>query len=1311
MRMLRLRLYTNAQLELARLHTVHDLAQKAKVKWALEGDENTSFFHGLLNKKRRLLAIQGILKNRVSIESPAVVKAEFLEHYRNWFQQPTCTRPTLDSDMFNSLSPRCDGFTFKIFTSFWDLIVDDVERFVQEFFCSNIFPKGCNSFFISLIPKVPNVKSVFDFRPISLIGCQYKIIGKQLANRLSTVIGNCISPVQSAFLKGRYILDVPLILNDVLAWYRQHKKKLMVFKVDFEKAFDSLRWDFLDLILEKFGFGSKLRAWIRWCLHNGHSFVLINRFPMDEFKLFRGLRQGDPMSPFLFILAMEGLHALTRKAEVLGLFKGASIGRDNMCISYLMYADDVIFYGEWSWVNAHNLISMLRCFYLISGLKINIQKSNVLGIGVTDDEVSYLANIIRCGASQFPMKYLGVLVGCSMTRCTNWKVVVKKFSAKLPSWKAHLLSVSGWLSLIKLVLGNLSTYYMSIYTMPVSIHKQLESMRNKFFIGGDVGDKRMTWVKWDKCLMSKKDGGLGIGSIYGFNIALLFKWIWRFLNVRSDLSVHVIKCIHGVFLGVVQKLINSETFLLSSEASSFLTNGTLGSRLNIPIKVNVFLWRAMLNKLPSRVNLDRRGIDVDSILSPICLGDLETVNHSFFNCVLAKDLWHLLAKWWEMDIPVCGNFADWFDWLDSLHVPIKVRLVLEGVGGTLMWSIWNFCNSLIFSSCPPKKEVLWDSIVSQSFLWISSRNPSRKFSWIDEFRSHFSKRFQAPGASRSRLNFQFPNRLNTEQAAKMEGSILHDKIRNAVWSCGDNKSPGPDGFTFEFFRKFWNVIGPDFCAAVDWFFLYSAFAKGCNSSFIALIPKTPDAKFVGEFRPISLIGSLYKVITKILANRLSNVISDLVADVQTAFLPNRQILDGPFIVNEVLSWCKFKQKQAMVFKVDFAKAYDSVRWDFLDDVLEAFGFGFKWRSWVLGSLSSGMASIVINGSPTAEFKFHCGLKQGDPLAPYLFILIMESLHLSFSRVIDAGLFKGIKIDHNTQISHLFYADDAIFIGEWSDNNIKFILHVLHCFSLASGLKINLKKSNLLGFGVSREMVNDAASSLGCAVMRAPFKYLGVMVGGNMSMVKTWDEVISKLKTRLSKWKCKALSIGGRLTLLKSVLGSTPIYNLSLYKAPKTVLNTMESIRRNFFYGSNGLDTKITWVKWSKILAAKKCGGLGVSSYFALNRALLFKWVWRFISFEKSCWSRVIHAIHGPYFTQNPPRFGSVWGTIVREIQSLNSQGIDLLSFCRIRVGNGLQTRFWKDQRAKTAHMCVFLTPQETVTHVNLVDAVRPCCMH
>nr|GEU31749.1 RNA-directed DNA polymerase, eukaryota, reverse transcriptase zinc-binding domain protein [Tanacetum cinerariifolium] len=111
-----------------------------------------------------------------------------------------------------------------------------------------------------------------------------------------------------------------------------------------------------------------------------------------------------------------------------------------------------------------------------------------------------------------------------------------------------------------------------------------------------------------------------------------------------------------------------------------------------------------------------------------------------------------------------------------------------------------------------------------------------------------------------------------------------------------------------------------------------------------------DAKFVNDYRPISLIGSVYKVVTKILANRLAMVIDDIVSDTQSAFVAKRQILDGPFILNEVLQWCKRKNKKAMFFKVDFAKAYDSVRWDYLLDVLEAFGFGPTWCKWIRGTL-------------------------------------------------------------------------------------------------------------------------------------------------------------------------------------------------------------------------------------------------------------------------------------------------------------------------------------------------------------------------
>ncbi|GJR64069.1 RNA-directed DNA polymerase, eukaryota [Tanacetum coccineum] len=165
-------------------------------------------------------------------------------------------------------------------------------------------------------------------------------------------------------------------------------------------------------------------------------------------------------------------------------------------------------------------------------------------------------------------------------------------------------------------------------------------------------------------------------------------------------------------------------------------------------------------------------------------------------------------------------------------------------------------------------------------------------------------------------------------------------------------------------KRYWSFIGPDLCSAVECFFINGFLPRGCNASFIALIPKVSDAKFVSDFRRISLIGSVYKVITKILANRLTDVISDLVSDSQTDFVANRNILDGPFILNEILTWCKRKHKQALIFKVDFAKAYDSVRWDYLLGVLKAFGFGPNWCKWIWGIFSSSMASILVNGSPT-----------------------------------------------------------------------------------------------------------------------------------------------------------------------------------------------------------------------------------------------------------------------------------------------------------------------------------------------------------
>ncbi|GKD94613.1 RNA-directed DNA polymerase, eukaryota [Tanacetum coccineum] len=429
--------------------------------------------------------------------------------------------------------------------------------------------------------------------------------------------------------------------------------------------------------------------------------------------------------------------------------------------------------------------------------------------------------------------------------------------------------------------------------------------------------------------------------------------------------------------------------------------------------------------------------------------------------------------------------------------------------------------------------------------------------WVDdphkvknEFMEHFSTRFCNPGNKGASIQMEFPKKISDTQLREIESEVTIEEIKKAVWDCGTEKAPGPDGFTFGFYRHYWYLIHNDVYAAVRYFFMNIDIPKGCNSSFIALIPKSSNANLVKDFRPISLIGSLYKIIAKILANRLVGVLDNIVSEVQSAFIADRQILDGPFILNEVLQWCKTKAKQAMIFKVDFEKAFDSVRWDFLDDVLRKFGFGDTWCKWIQCCLKSSRGSILVNGSPTEEFQFGKGLKQGDPLSPFLFILIMESLHLSFQRIVDAGMFHGIKLGGGlVNLSHMFYADDVVFVGQWCASNITTLIHVLDCFHKASGLRINMSKSKIMGVHVDSERVNRAAMKLGCLVLKTPFTYLGSIVGGNMSRKQSWIETVDKIKKRLSKWKMNTLSIGGRLTLTKSVLGSTPLYHFSLFKVP------------------------------------------------------------------------------------------------------------------------------------------------------------------
>nr|GEZ35585.1 RNA-directed DNA polymerase, eukaryota [Tanacetum cinerariifolium] len=421
------------------------------------------------------------------------------------------------------------------------------------------------------------------------------------------------------------------------------------------------------------------------------------------------------------------------------------------------------------------------------------------------------------------------------------------------------------------------------------------------------------------------------------------------------------------------------------------------------------------------------------------------------------------------------------------------------------------------------------------------------------------------------LQREFENHITGEQNEFLEGDVSNEEIKKAIWDCGIDKAPGPDGFTFGFHRRYWKIIKEDVVEAIKWFFQYGRIPKGGNSSFITLIPKIPNANMVKDFRPISLIGSLYKIVAKILANRLVIVLGDIVNEIQSAFVMDRQILDGPFILNELVQWSKKKKKQMMVFKVDFEKAYDSVRWYFIDDILKKFGFGEKWCHWIQACLCSSRDSVLV----TQEFQFHKGLIQGDPLSPFLFILVMESLHISFQRVVDAGLFNGIKVGASTQISHLFYADYAIFMGQWNQLNIDTLTRVLEVFHRASGLRINMNKSKLMGVSVDPPKVDQAATKIGCMILKMHFKYLGSRVGDPMSRVTSWNEVIDSMRIRLSRWKLKTLSIGA---LKHGINSGEVVENLKLYGI--NLISFAVLIVRN------GRDTSFWDTLWCKDIVLK-----------------------------------------------------------------------------------------------------------------------------
>jgi len=326
--------------------------------------------------------------------------------------------------------------------------------------------------------------------------------------------------------------------------------------------------------------------------------------------------------------------------------------------------------------------------------------------------------------------------------------------------------------------------------------------------------------------------------------------------------------------------------------------------------------------------------------------------------------------------------------------------------------------------------------------------------------SHFSTHFQSRTMERPSMEaLHFPS-LSYREGTGLVKPFSVEEVKAAVWDCDNYKCSGPDGITFGFIKDFWDLPQVDVMRFLVEFHRNKRLSKGINSTFISLIPKAESPQRLNDFRPISLVGSMYKILAKVLANRLRSIIGSVISDSQSALVKGRQILDGILVANEVVDDARKHKKELLLFKVDFEKAYDSINWGYLDEVMHKMGFLVLWRKWIKECIGTATASVLVNGSPTDEFHMERGLRQGDPLSPFLFLLAAEGFNILMKSMVDNHLFHDYKVGAGTTtvVSHLQFADDTLILAEKSWANVQAMCVVLILFEVISGLKVNFTKS-------------------------------------------------------------------------------------------------------------------------------------------------------------------------------------------------------------------------------------------------------------
>jgi hypothetical protein len=508
-----------------------------------------------------------------------------------------------------------------------------------------------------------------------------------------------------------------------------------------------------------------------------------------------------------------------------------------------------------------------------------------------------------------------------------------------------------------------------------------------------------------------------------------------------------------------------------------------------------------------------------------------------------------------------------------------------------------------------------------------------------------------------------------------------EEIGDALFQIGPLKAPGPDGMPGRFFQRNWALMKEEVVRAVKGFFENGIIPEGLNDTTIVLIPKGSNPESLADYRPISLCNVLYKIISKCMVNRLRPILNNIISESQSAFVPERLITDNAIIAFECfhkIQRCKNPRDSHCAYKLDLSKAYDRVDWRFLEQILLKLGFCKRWIEWVMTCVCSVRFSVRINGYNSEPFSPSRGLRQGDPLSPYLFLFVGEALSCALNKQSVVGSITPIKVARGAPgISNLLFADDSLLFFKASPEEARAVDSSLKLFQRCTGQLLSPSKCSIL-FSSACPMAiqSEIKSILGISSSTFEEKYLGFPTPDGRMKNSCFQPIMARFTKRLSNWVERLMSHGAKDTLIKSVIQALPGHIMGVFKLSTGFCEQYEKLIRDFWWGDDENQRRVHWTAWDNITKPKGRGGLGFRDMHLLNQALLARQAWRLIQNPSSLCARVLKAKYYPHgnlldtvFTSDP---SPVWKGVEFGLQLLKEGIIN-------RIGDGRNTQIIRDQ--------------------------------